>query len=90
MKRHKSVLPRTKASTGSGVSRKTVGAVFSACDPRRIWAISALGTSLLYFVWPLLHGFVAYLVMMVVLEVVSSHVNQQHRLGVGFRGFRDA
>jgi MFS family permease len=39
---------------------------------KRIWAISALGTSLLYFVWPLLHGFAAYLVMMVVLEVVSQ------------------
>jgi len=39
---------------------------------KRIWAISACGTSLLYFVWPLLHGFVAYLVMMVVLEVVSQ------------------
>ena len=39
---------------------------------KRIWAISALGTSLLYFVWPLLHGFAAYLVMMVALEVVSQ------------------
>ena len=39
---------------------------------KRIWAISALGTSLLYFIWPLLHGFAAYLVMMVVLEVVSQ------------------
>jgi MFS family permease len=39
---------------------------------KRIWAISALGTSLLYFVWPLLHGFAAFLVMMVVLEVVSQ------------------
>ncbi len=39
---------------------------------KRIWAISALGTSMLYFVWPLLHGFAAYLVMMVVLEVVSQ------------------
>lgn len=39
---------------------------------KRIWAISAFATSLLYFVWPLLHGFAAYLVMMVVLEVVSQ------------------
>ncbi len=39
---------------------------------KRIWAISALGTSLLFFVWPLLHGFAAYLVMMVALEVVSQ------------------
>ena len=39
---------------------------------KRIWAISALGTSGLYFVWPLLHGFAAFLVMMVVLEVVSQ------------------
>ncbi|HEV2796877.1 MAG TPA: MFS transporter [Nocardioides sp.] len=39
---------------------------------KRIWAISALGTSLLYFVWPFIDGFAAYLVMMVVLEVVSQ------------------
>ena len=39
---------------------------------KRIWAISALGTSLLYLVWPVIDGFVAFLVMMVVLEVVSQ------------------
>ena len=39
---------------------------------KRIWAISAFGTSLLYFAWPLIHGFAAFLVMMVVLEVVSQ------------------
>jgi MFS family permease len=39
---------------------------------KRIWAISAFLTSLLYFVWPFIHGFGAYLAMMVVLEVVSQ------------------
>ena len=39
---------------------------------KRIWAISALGTSLLYLVWPFIDGFAAFLVMMVVLEVVSQ------------------
>ncbi|HSU01831.1 MAG TPA: MFS transporter [Nocardioides sp.] len=39
---------------------------------KRIWALSALGTSLLYFVWPFIDGFAAFLVMMVVLEVVSQ------------------
>ena len=39
---------------------------------KRIWAISACGTALLYLVWPFIHGFAAYLVMMVVLEVVSQ------------------
>ncbi len=39
---------------------------------KRIWAISALGTSMLYLVWPFIDGFAAFLVMMVVLEVVSQ------------------
>ncbi|WP_210503548.1 MFS transporter [Nocardioides xinjiangensis] len=39
---------------------------------KRIWAISAALTSALYLVWPFIHGFVAYLAMMVVLEVVSQ------------------
>jgi MFS family permease len=39
---------------------------------KRIWAISAAMTAALYLVWPFIHGFVAYLVMMVVLEVVSQ------------------
>lgn len=39
---------------------------------RRMWAIGAGLTALLYLVWPLIHGFAAYLAMMVVLEVVSQ------------------
>jgi MFS family permease len=39
---------------------------------KRIWAISAAMTAALYLVWPFIHGFAAYLVMMVVLEVVSQ------------------
>ncbi|GAA5134550.1 MFS transporter [Alloalcanivorax gelatiniphagus] len=39
---------------------------------KRIWAISAAMTAGLYLVWPFIHGFVAFLVMMVVLEVVSQ------------------
>jgi MFS family permease len=39
---------------------------------KRIWAISAFLTALLYLVWPFIHGFAAYLAMMVVLEVVSQ------------------
>lgn len=39
---------------------------------KRIWAISAGLTALLYLAWPLLHGFAAFLVMMVLLEVVSQ------------------
>ncbi|WP_322921009.1 MFS transporter [Nocardioides renjunii] len=39
---------------------------------RRTWAVSAFLTSALYLVWPFIHGFAAYLLMMVVLEVVSQ------------------
>ena len=38
---------------------------------KSIWAISAAGTSALYLVWPFIHGFTAYLAMMIVLEAVS-------------------
>lgn len=38
---------------------------------KRIWAISAAGTAALYLVWPFIHGFTAYLAMMIVLEAVS-------------------
>jgi len=38
---------------------------------KRIWAMSAAGTAALYLVWPFIHGFVAYLAMMIVLEAVS-------------------
>lgn len=39
---------------------------------KRIWALGAGGTALLYLVWPFIHGFAAYLLMMVALEVVSQ------------------
>lgn len=39
---------------------------------KRMWAIGAGLEALLYLVWPVVHGFAAYLVMMVVLEVVSQ------------------
>lgn len=39
---------------------------------KRIWAISAALTAALYLVWPFIHGFAAFLAMMVVLEVVSQ------------------
>ena len=39
---------------------------------KRIWAIGAALTAALYLVWPFIHGFAAYLAMMVALEVVSQ------------------
>jgi MFS family permease len=39
---------------------------------KRMWAIGAFGTAGLYLAWPWIEGFAAFLVMMVVLEVVSS------------------
>ncbi len=38
---------------------------------KRVWAISAAVTAALYLVWPFIHGFTAYLAMMIVLEAVS-------------------
>ena len=48
--------------------------IFVARQPGsdRMWAIGAALTAGLYLVWPFIHGFAAYLVMMVVLEVVSQ------------------
>jgi MFS family permease len=40
--------------------------------PKRMWAVGALLTAALYAVWPLIHGFSAYLVMITLLEVVDG------------------
>jgi MFS family permease len=39
---------------------------------KRMWAIGAFGTAGLYLAWPWIDGFTAFLVMMVVLEVVGT------------------
>jgi MFS family permease len=40
--------------------------------PKRMWAAGALMESLLYLTWPVIHGFGAFLAMMIVLEVVDA------------------
>ena len=37
-----------------------------------MWALGALAQALLYLAWPFINGFVAFLVMMIVLEIVGT------------------
>jgi MFS family permease len=49
-----------------------LGKLADRIGPKRMWAIGATGTAALYLVWPLIEGLAAFLVMMVVLEVVNQ------------------
>ena len=49
-----------------------LGRLADRLGPRRIWAISSFATAGLYLGWPLIEGFTAYLVMMIVVELVGA------------------
>jgi MFS family permease len=49
-----------------------LGKAADRIGPKRMWALGAFAEAVLYAVWPLIGGFVAFLAMMVVLEVVST------------------
>ena len=49
-----------------------LGKLADRVGPKRMWALGAFAGAALYAVWPLIHGFAAYLVMMVVLELVGT------------------
>jgi Na+/melibiose symporter-like transporter len=49
-----------------------LGKLADRVGPKRMWALGAFGGAALYAVWPLIHGFVAYLLMMVALELVGT------------------
>lgn len=49
-----------------------LGKVTDRVGPKRMWAAGAFGSAALYAVWPLINGFVAFLLMMVTLEIVGQ------------------
>ena len=49
-----------------------LGKVSDRVGNKRMWAIGAFASAGLFALWPLIHGFAAYLAMMVVLEIVST------------------
>ena len=49
-----------------------LGKLTDRVGPKRMWALGAAGSAALYAVWPLIHGFTAFLVMMVALELVDQ------------------
>jgi MFS family permease len=62
----------TTAGVASFFVAVPAGKLADRIGPRRMWAIGAFLTAALYAVWPLITGFVAFLAMMVVLELVST------------------
>jgi len=48
-----------------------IGKLVDRLGPKRLWAIGAGSSALLYAVWPLIDGFGAYLAMMVALRLVE-------------------
>ncbi|WP_127479160.1 MFS transporter [Nocardioides pantholopis] len=48
------------------------GKLADRIGPQRTWALGAVATAGMYAVWPFVHGFAAYLVVSVILEVVNS------------------
>ena len=49
-----------------------MGRLADRAGPKRMWSTGALVTGLLYMTWPLIHGFGAFLAMMIVLELVDA------------------
>ncbi|WP_341924034.1 MFS transporter [Nocardioides psychrotolerans] len=48
------------------------GKLADKIGPQNTWCIGAFGTAAMYTVWPFIDGFVAFLAMSIVLEVVNS------------------
>ena len=49
-----------------------LGKLADRIGPKRMWALGSFAGAALYATWPFIHGFPAYLAMMIVLEVVST------------------
>ncbi|MEJ7834071.1 MAG: MFS transporter [Nocardioides sp.] len=48
------------------------GKLADRIGPQRTWCLGGIGTAAMYTVWPFIDGFVAFLAMSIVLEVVNS------------------
>jgi MFS family permease len=49
-----------------------LGRLADRIGPKRMWALGALAEAVLYLAWPWISGFAAYVVMMVLLELVGG------------------
>jgi MFS family permease len=49
-----------------------MGRLADRVGPKQMWAMGALATALLYLVWPLVNGFAAFLVILILLQVVDE------------------
>jgi MFS family permease len=49
-----------------------LGKLADRVGPKRMWAMGATGTAVVYLFWPWITGFAQFLVMMVVLELIGS------------------
>lgn len=62
----------TVGLVASFLSAVPAGKLADRVGPQRMWVIGAAGTASMYVVWPFINGFVAFIAMSVVLEVVNS------------------
>ncbi len=62
----------TIAGLSSFVFAVPLGKFADRVGPKRVWAGVALAESLLYLVWPFLHGFAQFVAMVVVLDIVGT------------------
>jgi MFS family permease len=62
----------TIAGLSSFVFAVPLGRFADHVGPKRLWGVVALAESLLYLVWPWLHGFGQFVAMVVVLEIVGT------------------
>lgn len=62
----------TIAGVVSFVVAVPAGKLADRIGPQRTWCLGAIGTAAMYTVWPFIDGFIAFLAMSIVLEVVNS------------------
>ena len=65
----------TIAAVASGLTAIPAGRVSDRIGPKRTWALGALLAALAFAAWPFIHGFAAYVVMVVLYEVVDTAAN---------------
>ncbi|MEI5676036.1 MULTISPECIES: MFS transporter [unclassified Nocardioides] len=68
----------TLAGVAAFIAAYPMGRLVDRIGPKRAWAVSSLGQSAMFAVWPFIDSFTGYLVMAVVMEVVGALGSTAH------------